>query len=98
MADKQILAMDADGTWVLAYDDLQWVVQKRQRQPTRKSSGFEAVTFPGRVSTIWRTVRERHITVTATASATLTAWSASHREWLTGLQNGVDVSASAAWS
>ncbi len=98
MADTPILALDADGKWRLAYDNLQWVVQIRRRQPTGKSSGFEAVAFPGHVRTIWRTVRERHITVTATASATLTAWSASHRDWLTGLQNGVDVSASAAWS
>lgn len=96
MADTPILSLN--DRWRLAYDPLQWVVQRRDGKGDGKSSGWRGITYPGHVSTIWRTVGEKRISVTATASATLTAWPEKHGEWLAGVQDGVAVSASAVWT
>ena len=41
MADKPIFALDAEGKWQLAYDDLQWILQYR----SPKSGKTRSVSF-----------------------------------------------------
>ena len=45
MADILLFTLDADGRWRLAYDELQWILQKRGSKPGAKSSGFRGVSF-----------------------------------------------------
>ena len=94
MADTP--ALNLNDSWRVAYDPLQWIIQRRDGKGDTKSSGWRGVTFPGRVSTIQRVVREKRIEVNATASAVLQAWPEKHQHWLVGMETA-EVSASARW-
>ncbi len=75
MADKPLFNLDADDRWRLAYDNNQWVLQRRVGSPGSDrsgipESGWRGVSFVGsRKATLWRLYREKGIVLTAEARA-----------------------------
>ncbi len=55
MTDKPLFSLDAKGRWRLAYDSQQWVIQRRQQNPSVRrlkghgirDSGWRGVSFVG---------------------------------------------------
>ncbi len=78
MADKPLFNLDAEGRWRLAYDSHQWVIQRRQQNPSvrrfkghgMRESGWRAVSFVGgKKTTLGRLFREKGISLTPEAQA-----------------------------
>ncbi len=75
MADLPLFSLDAEGRWRLAYDNNQWVLQKRAGSPGRnrygiRESGWRGVSFVGgRKATLGRLFREKGICLTPEAQA-----------------------------
>ncbi len=77
MADKPLFTLDAEGRWRLAYDSLQWVVQRRVGTPRRRGSDSAAMRSTGWRGTdyigsetriLHRCIGERGITLTPEAT------------------------------
>ena len=82
MSDKPLFNLDAEGRWRLAYDSQQWVIQRRQQNPSvrrfkghgMRESGWRGVSFVGgKKATLERLFREKGIALTAEARARLDA-------------------------
>ncbi len=82
MADKLLFNLDAQGRWRLAYDQQQWVLQRRTQKPRARrlrghaiaDSGWRGVSFVGSEKRILRRViREAGVVLTAEAQARLDA-------------------------
>ena len=81
MADKPLFILDAEGRWRLAYDGLQWIMQRRKskapassdRSPVRKPTwrGTDYIGLEKRI--LHRCIGERGIVLTAEAQARLDA-------------------------
>ena len=80
MADQPLFTLDATGRWRLAYDQLQWVVQRRDGSarrcdvPGARNSGWRAVSFiAGEKRVLPRVLREKAVVLTPEAQARLDA-------------------------
>ncbi len=82
MADKPLFSLDAEGRWRLAYDRQQWVVQRRQQNPSVRrfkghgirESGWRGVSFVGgKKATLRRVLGEKGVVLTPEAQARLDA-------------------------
>ena len=80
MADLPLFTLDAEGRWRLAYDPLQWIVQRRKTLPRPSEVGdsaepcWRAVSFIGSTKRVLRRVLgERGVVLTADAHARLDA-------------------------
>ena len=82
MADKALFNLDPEARWRLAYDSLQWVVQRRVGTPCRRgsdsaamrNSGWRAVSFiAGEKRVLPRVLGEHGVVLTAEAQARLDA-------------------------
>ncbi len=91
MADKPLFTLDAEGRWRLAYDRLQWVVQRRVGTPHRRgsdsaamrSTGWRAVSFiAGEKRVLPRVLREHGVVLTPEAQARLDALPEKFRDFL----------------
>ena len=81
MADKPLFALDAEGRWRLAYDELQWILQTRRGKPTANSSGFLGVSFiASEKRVLVDVIREKGVSLTAEAIDQLDALPATFRE------------------
>ena len=75
MADLPLFSLDAEGRWRLAYDNNQWVLQKRAGSPGRnrygiRESGWRGVSYVGgKKATLHRLFREKDISLTSEAQA-----------------------------
>ena len=76
MADIPLFVLDAEGRWRLAYDSLQWVIQRRVGSPRPSvsgavlKSGWQAVSFVrSKKATLDRLFREKVINLTTEAEA-----------------------------
>ncbi len=82
MADTQFLRLSEK--WALAYDNAQWIVQRRKAP--RKKGGecrWAAVSFIGSNKDIlWRVFEEKGIDATAEARAYIDAMPDTFREWI----------------
>ena len=82
MADKPLFTLDADGRWRLAYDNNQWVIQRRTQKPRVRrleghaiaDTGWRGVSFVGgKKATLDLLFREKGVSLTAEAQARLDA-------------------------
>ena len=80
MADKPLFNLDAEGRWRLAYDPLQWIVQRRKTLPRPSEVGdsaesrWRAVSFVGSTKRVLhRVLSEKGVVLTAEAQARLNA-------------------------
>ena len=82
MADQPLFTLDAEARWRLAYDPLQWVIQRRTQKPrTRRieghaiaDSGWRGTDYVGLdKSVLPRCIQERGIVLTPEAQAHLGA-------------------------
>ena len=80
MADKPLFDLDADARWRLAYDPLQWVLQRRKTLPCPSEVGvvaesrWRAVSFiAGDKRVLGRVLGEKGVVVTPEAQARLDA-------------------------
>ena len=80
MADKPLFNLDAEGRWRLAYDPLQWIVQRRKTLPRPSEAGdsaeprWRAVSFVGSTKRVLaRVLGEKGVVLTAEAQARLDA-------------------------
>ena len=80
MADKSLFILDAEARWRLAYDSLQWIIQRRKTLPRPSEVGgsaearWRAVSFIGSEKRILhRCLREAGVVLTAEATARLDA-------------------------
>ena len=82
MADKPLFTLDAEARWRLAFDPLQWIVQRRVGTPRRRGSDSAAMRSTGWRGTdyvglekrvLYRCIAERGIVLTAEAQARLDA-------------------------
>ena len=78
MADKPLFNLDAEGRWRLAYDPLQWIVQRRKTLPRPSEVGdsaesrWRAVSFIGSTKRVLhRVLGEKGVVLTAEAQARL---------------------------
>ena len=91
MADRALFDLDAEARWRLAYDPLQWVVQRRVGTPCRRgsdsaamrSTGWRAVSFiAGEKRVLPRVLREKGVVLTAEAQARIDALPEKFRDFL----------------
>ena len=80
MADKPLFNLGAEGRWRLAYDPLQWIVQRRKTLPRPSEVGdsaesrWRAVSFVGSTKRVLhRVLSEKGVVLTAEAQARLDA-------------------------
>ena len=82
MADLPLFTLDAEGRWRLAYDSLQWIIQRRIGTPCRRdsdsaamrSTGWRAVSFvAGEKRVLPRVLGEHGVVRTPEAQARLDA-------------------------
>jgi hypothetical protein len=69
MRDLPLFVLDADGRWRLAYDQHQWILQRRDGRRTWRGIAF----IGSKKSTLWRIFREKHIGLTDEAIAMVDA-------------------------
>ena len=89
MADKPLFHLDADARWRLAYDPLQWVLQRRKTLPCPSEVGsiaesrWRAVSFVGSTkATLARVLGEKGVVLTLKAQARLDALPDSFRTFI----------------
>ena len=91
MADKPLFTLDAEARWRLAYDPLQWIIQRRgskapsassDRSPMHKPTwrGTDYIGLEKRV--LRRCIQERGIDLTPEAQARLDALPEKFRDFL----------------
>ncbi len=82
MTDKPLFNLDAEGRWRLAYDGLQWILQRRCRRARASrlkdgriaDSGWEGRNYVGLDKRVlYRCIRERGVVLTPEAVARLDA-------------------------
>ena len=74
MADTPLFVLDAKGRWRLAYDDLQWVLQKATGNPDRKTTPvpFKGISFVATHKRILlEVIHEKGVSLTPEAVAKL---------------------------
>ena len=69
MPDLPLFELDAEGRWRLAYDQHQWIVQRRDGRRTWRGIAF----IGSKKSSLWRMFRERQIWLTDEAIARVDA-------------------------
>ncbi len=82
MADRQFLRLSEK--WALAYDNAQWIVQRRKAPRTKGGEcRWAGVSFIGSNKDIlWRVFEEKRIDVTAEARAYIDAMPHRFLDWL----------------
>ena len=91
MADTPLFGLDAEDRWRLAYDPLQWIVQKRCRAARARcglwhESGFQGVWFIGSTTQLLEAFfRRKQIELTAEAYCRLRAMPPTFKEFWASL-------------
>ena len=84
MADTVLF--DAKGRWRLAYDDLQWALQKRRGKPGARNTGYVGVSFIATYKRILlEIIREKGIALTPEAVTKLETLPATFKEFRSAL-------------
>jgi len=88
MTDIPLFTLDAKARWRLAYDQNQWVLQRRKgsARPSKGSgirdSGWRGVSFVGSEKRIlYRCLREKGVALTPAALAAMDRLPDTFREW-----------------
>ena len=89
MTDIPLFILDEKARWRLAYDQNQWILQRRKgaARPSKGSgirdSGWRGVSFVGSEKCIlYRCLREKGVALTPAALAALERFPDTFREWL----------------
>ena len=89
MADIPLFNLDADGRWRLAYDDLQWILQRRGGKPHARSSGFTGVSFIAtKKQILMDVIREKAVALTPEATDCLDGLPDTFKEFVSTPQEG----------
>ncbi len=82
VADRQFLRLSEN--WALAYDNAQWIVQRR-KAPSKKGGAcrWAAVSFvASNKDILWRVLREKGAKIAPEARAALDTLPETFREWI----------------